>query len=189
MDHDNIITMCYIDPNQFAHDHPNAAYIRSFNAEFQQSILSQCRGKQTCNAFVPNSITRIRARYQETYMYMFAQVSCVQSEEMLMTKNMWGLLVACLGCAICLIWVSAMNYLLKMDKINDKLYDMELVTVSDYAIMGHLPKSMYENFRRRLAQSQLYNGQTLYQMLHNQKRKVDTRPIILFKKELEDAIQ
>ena len=64
---------------------------------------------------------------------------------------MWGLLVACLGCAICLIWVNAMNYLLKMDKINDKLYDMELVTVSDYAIMGHLPKSMYENFRRRLA--------------------------------------
>ena len=29
-----------------------------------------------------------------------------------------------------------MNYLLKMDKINDKLYDMELVTVSDYTVMG-----------------------------------------------------
>ena len=44
-----------------------------------------------------------------------------------------------------------MNYLLKMDKINDKLYDMELVTVSDYTIMGQLPKSMYENFRKKLA--------------------------------------
>ena len=51
-----------------------------------------------------------------------------------------------------------MNYLLKMDKINEKLYDMELVTVSDYTVMGHLPKSMYENFRIKLAQSQQYNG-------------------------------
>ena len=77
---------------------------------------------------------------------------------MLMSKKSWGLLAACLGCTICLIWVNAMNYLLKMDKINDKLYDMELVTVSDYTVMGHLPKSMYENFRIKLAQSQQYNG-------------------------------
>ena len=48
---------------------------------------------------------------------------------------------------------------------------------------------MYENFRKKLSQSQLYNGQTLYEMLHNKKRKVDTRPIILFKKELEEVIQ
>ena len=106
-----------------------------------------------------------------------------------MTKKTWGLFVACLGCAICLIWINAMNYLVKMDMINSKLYDMELVTVSDYTVMGHLSKNMYETFRRKLAQSQLYNGQTLYQMLHNQTRKVDTRPIILFKKELEQAIQ
>ena len=53
-----------------------------------------------------------------------------------MTKKIWGLLVSCIGCAICLVWINAMNYLLKMDKINDKLYDMELVTVSDYTIMG-----------------------------------------------------
>ena len=91
-------------------------------------------------------------------MYLFAQASCVQDEEMLMTKKTWGLVVACLGCAICLIWINAMNYLVKMDMINSKLYDMELVTVSDYAVMGHLSKDMYETFRKKLAQSQKYNG-------------------------------
>ena len=55
---------------------------------------------------------------------------------MLMTKKTWGLVVACLGLAICLIWTNSMNYLLNMDSINDKIYDMKLVTVSDYTIMG-----------------------------------------------------
>ena len=60
----------------------------------------------------------------------------MQSEDMLMTKKTWGLVVACLGLAICLIWTNSMNYLLSMDSINDKIYDMKLVTVSDYTIMG-----------------------------------------------------
>lgn len=73
---------------------------------------------------MPNSVTGIAPADQEVYMYMFAQASCVQSEEMLMTKKTWGLVVACLGLAICLIWTNSMNYLLHMDRINDKIYDM-----------------------------------------------------------------
>ena len=43
-----------------------------------------------------------------------------------------------------------MNYLLNMDYINDKLYDMKLITVSDYAVMAQLPPAMYEKFRTNL---------------------------------------
>ena len=39
-----------------------------------------------------------------------------------------------------------MLYLLNMDMINDKLYDMKLVTVSDYAVSGKIPRAMYEKF-------------------------------------------
>ena len=108
---------------------------------------------------------------------------------MLMTKKTWGLVVACLGLAICLIWTNSMNYLLNMDSINDKIYDMKLVTVSDYAIMGQLTPQMYERFRAELASKKKHTGKTLYQMLHNQERKVDTRPIVLFKEELEKEIK
>ena len=108
-----------------------------FDAEaFKASIMSQCGGKQECNAIVPNSITGISKPNQTVYQYMFAQVSCVQTDEMLMTKKVWGLAAACLGLAICMMFRSSMIYLLNMDEIQDKLFDMKLVTVSDYAIMG-----------------------------------------------------
>ena len=67
-----------------------------------------------------------------------------------MTKKLWGLAAACLGLAICMMFRSSMIYLLNMDEINDRLYDMKLVTVSDYAIMGQIPSKMYEKFRIRL---------------------------------------
>ena len=40
-----------------------------------------------------------------------------------------------------------MEYLMKMDKINDKLYDMKLVTDLGYAVMAELSPSMYESIK------------------------------------------
>lgn len=105
-------------------------------------------------------------------MYLFAQVSCVQSDEMLMTKKVWGMVVACLGLAICMIFHTSMTYLLNMDQINDKLYDMKLVTVSDYAVSGQIPRAMYEKFRM------------------NVKMTGDTgQPIVLFRDSLIDSLE
>ena len=69
---------------------------------------------------------------------------------MLMTKKVWGLAAACLGLAICMVFANSMTYLLNMDEINDRLYDMKLVTVSDYAIMGQIPIAMFEKFKINL---------------------------------------
>ena len=60
MDHDNIITMCYINKEQHEAEHHGEEDMANFNEEaFNESILSQCKGKQTCNAMVPNSVTGI----------------------------------------------------------------------------------------------------------------------------------
>ena len=60
MDHDNIITMCYVDAGEHARDHGDEADMKNFDAAaFKQSIMSQCKGKQQCNAQVPNSVTGI----------------------------------------------------------------------------------------------------------------------------------
>ena len=137
MNHDNIITTCYVDESVPVLNSSGFDDMANFNMEgFIDSIMSQCRGKQTCNSFIQNDITGIPPEHQETYMYLFAQVACVQDEETLIQKHTWGLVVACLGIAICMIWSSSMDYLLNMDEINDKLYDMQLVTVSDYAVMA-----------------------------------------------------
>ena len=173
MDHDNIITMCYINKEEHDKEHEDEEDLRNFKVEeFKQSILSQCKGKQTCNAIVPNWMTGIGPKFQETYMYLFAQVSCTQTEEMLMEKKVWGLAAACLGLAICMIFSISMTYLVRMDAINDKLYDMKLVTVSDYAIMGQIPRAMYEKFKLSLQ----ITGQT-------------GQPIVLFRDALTDSLE
>lgn len=137
MNHDNIITTCYIDESIPVLDSSGFNDMANFDMQaFTDSIMNQCKGNQTCNAFVMNEITGIAPEHQETYMYLFAQVACVQDDETLNEKHHWGLVVACLGVAICMIWQNSMEYLMNMDEINDKLYDMQLVTVSDYAVMA-----------------------------------------------------
>ena len=80
-------------------------------------------------------------------MYLFAQAACVQTDSMLETKKVWGLAAACFGLAICMIFRVSMVYLLNMDEINSKIYDMKLVTVTDYAVMGQIPKACFEKFK------------------------------------------
>ena len=67
-----------------------------------------------------------------------------------------------------------MAYLMKMDKIDDKLYDMKLVTVSGYAVMAELSPSMYESIK------------TDMQLNDNPGQNI---PIMLFKEELEKSIE
>ena len=60
MDHDNVITMCYINKTEHALEHPEDSDMLKFDNEaFKTSLLSQCKGKQKCNAYIPNSVTGI----------------------------------------------------------------------------------------------------------------------------------
>ena len=137
MNHDNIITTCYVNEAEWAAENTGFNDMANFDYDaFTGTIMSQCKGKQKCNAWIQNDITGIPLEEQVTYMYLYAQVACVQDEETLASKKTWGLAAACLGIAICMIWQNSMNYLLNMDQINDKLYDMQLITVSDYAVMA-----------------------------------------------------
>ena len=63
---------------------------------------------------------------------------------------------------------------MNMDEINDKLYDMQLVTVSDYAVMAELNPKMYEA------------SKTNMQLNSNLSQN---RPIMQFKEELENSIE
>lgn len=60
MDHDNILTTCYVDEAAHAHEFGEFNDMANFDMElFIETIMSQCRGNQTCNAQIPNSITGI----------------------------------------------------------------------------------------------------------------------------------
>ena len=60
MNHDNIITTCYVNEAQEAHDTVGFNDMANFDYDgFTSSIMSQCKGKQKCNSWIENSITGI----------------------------------------------------------------------------------------------------------------------------------
>ncbi len=67
-------------------------------------------------------------------MVLFVQVECLQTEEMLDSKSTWGLVVACIGLFICMVFTMTIRYLKETDKIIDKRLDLKLVTIDDFTL-------------------------------------------------------
>ena len=95
--------------------------------------MNECAGKESCSVTIPfEEFARIRPEAQRLNMLVFAQVSCTQSVDTLVEKGRWGLLSACIGIFMCIVFTSTVKKMLHEDKINDKLLDLKLVTVDDY---------------------------------------------------------
>ena len=89
--------------------------------------------------------------YYQTYdKFLYAQVSCEQDDDDLIDKNHMGLIVSVFGLLICFIFRLVINYSHAVDEINDKLYDLNFVTVSDYTVAGVIKPEMYQKFRSSL---------------------------------------
>ena len=57
-------------------------------------------------------------------------------EEALGKKRLWGLTSAILGIWIFFLFRHTLSYMYTMDLLNDKLYDLKLITASDYTASG-----------------------------------------------------
>ena len=53
---------------------------------------------------------------------------------------------AFLGVWIAFIFKHSMTYIYSLDIINDKLFDMDLITASDYTCTGVISKKMWQTF-------------------------------------------
>lgn len=114
-----------------------------FNAKF----MSECAGKQHCHiSFQFYEFARLPPEQQRLNMVLFAQVSCTQTEETILSKNLWGLATACIGLFMCFIFWSTIHYLLRTDKIKERIHDLNLVTVDDYTAQARLPDGLYQDF-------------------------------------------
>lgn len=91
--------------------------------------------------------------YLERHRYLFAQVACKSSSDELLTKNVWGLAVACMSLFIMFLFREASHYFYEADKINEKLLDLKLITVGDYAISGWIPKGVWNKHKEKFPNS------------------------------------
>ena len=61
-----------------------------------------------------------------------------------------GLIVACFGVLICWFFRFSMTYFFNLDELNGVIYDLNLITVSDYTVSATIHPSMYRNFIQSL---------------------------------------
>lgn len=113
-------------------------------AGMTQQILSQCKGKEECRAEIPldsGALQQIPSTARKSSHYLFAQVACQTPEELTTKRRLWGLTAALLGVWIVFIFRHTLSYMYSMDLINDKLYDLKLITASDYTAAGVISRS------------------------------------------------
>ena len=139
---------CYVDKNDTRLN--NSYEMRQFRKEaFDAKILQTCLGKQTCQVeYQFYEFARLPPSLQRLNTLLFVQTACTQTEETLESKNLWGLVAACTGLAMCGYFWSTIQYLLRMDKITARLHDLEIITVDDYTAQTRLPTGLYPDFLR-----------------------------------------
>ena len=115
----------------------------NFNALF----MERCGGKTTCSAdFLFSEIATSPPWLQRLNTLLFVQVECTQTEEMVQSKNVWGLAAACIGLFMCMFFSISIRLLINTDEISEKQMDLKLVTVDDYTAQTRLDPKIYQDF-------------------------------------------
>ena len=74
-------------------------------------------------------------------------MGCSQTEETLASKKNWGLALACIGIAMLLIYEAQVTKMINLNVINEKLYDLKLITINDFTVKFKVSKAMFNQFK------------------------------------------
>ena len=113
-----VFAKCFYDP--LAYDAYLFTLMDYFDADgFNKDLLAQCAGKTDCQATISNSYFAVPEDKKQAGQFAFAQVACKSSDEILDNKMAAGLVSACFGLWICLMWAYVMSFLYAEAKIDD----------------------------------------------------------------------
>ena len=76
----------------------------------ETETLKNCNGLQSCKVWLDHKYFNVAPKVRNYDQFVFLQVSCEQTSEMLWLKNVLGLAAATLGLAICLLYRNFMVY-------------------------------------------------------------------------------
>jgi hypothetical protein len=71
---------------------------------------------------------------------------------MLVLKNVMGLVVSVIGLLICMLYKNTLTMYQTTNRINDKIFDQQLITLGDYSITGNISGEQYDAFLSTLAE-------------------------------------
>ena len=66
---------------------------------------------------------------------------------MISKKNNIGLIIASIGLGMIAVFRARLANIDEISQINDKLFDLKLITVNDYCIGCHIPENLFTRFK------------------------------------------
>ena len=138
---------CYYNETVIKSDFKDFLWNKGFETEkVIDVILEKCAGKVRCSPKIGNALFKTLAKDRDYDKFLFAQVSCEQDDDSIFYKSHCGLIVAMFGVFICSIFLVVTQWIYNIDVINDKIYDLDLITVSDYTVSCAITDEVYANF-------------------------------------------
>ena len=83
------------------------------------------------------------------------------TEEQLVKKNHWGLVISCIGVFMCLTMRFTIDYIRNRDAINGKLFNMGLISAEKFTVVGRISNDMYCNLKKNDSEETSKNQQLL----------------------------
>ena len=87
------------------------------------------------------------------------------TEDTLLKKNHWGLVIACIGVFMCLTMRFTIDYIRNRDAINGKLFNMGLISAEKFTVVGRITNDMYNNFKKNESQETPTNQHLLAHLI------------------------
>jgi RNA recognition motif-containing protein len=122
----------------------------SFNRrKFYEVFSKMCIGKKKCDidSFKDNFIFPVYKNCNSDESVAFYQYTCQHSQEQLSLKRLQGLAIVCFNILIGLVFLIMLRFFKKKTQIELKQWDMDTVTVSDFAVELNIPVKMYDRFK------------------------------------------
>ena len=139
---------------------------------FEAELLRQCAGESACAPEFERRHFADGDIQQEPGLVLFAQVSCKQTEETLLWKNLVGMLAACLGLLMIAHFQASISRLQGKFRIDKAIMPLQQSTVDNYSAYCTFPVSLYEYWRNNY-----------------QENSISPSRLLAFKRMLEDQIK
>jgi hypothetical protein len=121
--------------------------------EAVKTALQACDGNATCNFKDPASIFMATSNENSSAScrntsntYVFVQIPCVMTYEVMNTRQVQGLFIGSMGVFIALFFVVFIDYLRSTFKNTFIEWDVKTITAGDYSVEMDISESMYKNF-------------------------------------------
>lgn len=120
--------------------------------QMKKTLKTQCYHKESCGINIDNFIQdkkNIKQSQCGDDAIFYIQVPCVLPTQKVVPKQVKGLFICCTIVIAVLFFKISISYIQKVQYYNEKEFDWQTITTSDYSIEFQVTERMWQNFMEK----------------------------------------